>query len=55
MTLQIPLGSRVRKSPFFDALVVHGLTHVTVYNHMLMPASFGDPAEEYTALMERVS
>ena len=55
MGLQIGLGSRIRKSPFFDALVRHGLTHVTVYNHMYMPGSFGDPDEEYRALVERVS
>ncbi len=55
MALQIPVGSRIRKSPFHDRLVAHGLTHVTVYNHMLMPASFGDPDEEYRALVERVS
>ncbi|GIT76384.1 MAG: hypothetical protein Ct9H300mP31_09150 [Acidimicrobiaceae bacterium] len=53
--LQIGLGSRIRKSPFFEALVRHGLTHVTVYNHMYMPGSFGDPDEEYRALVERVS
>ena len=55
MGLQIGLGSRIRKSPFFDALVRHGLTHVSVYNHMYMPGSFGDPDEEYRALVERVS
>ena len=55
MGLQIGLGSRIRKSPFFEALVRHGLTHVTVYNHMYMPGSFGDPDEEYRALVERVS
>ena len=55
MGLQIGLGSRFRKSPFHEALVRHGLTHVTVYNHMVMPGSFGDPDEEYRALVERVS
>ena len=55
MSLQIGLGSRIRKSPFHDALLRHGLTHVTVYNHMYMPGSFGDPDEEYRALVERVS
>jgi len=55
LTLQIGLGSRIRKSPFHDALMRHGLTHVTVYNHMYMPGSFGDPDEEYRALIERVS
>ncbi len=55
MGLQIPVGSRIRKSPFHEALLAHGLTHATVYNHMLMPASFGDPGAEYEALVERVS
>ena len=53
--LGIGLGSRIRKSPYFEALVAHGLTHLTVYNHMYMPGSFGDPDAEYEALVERVS
>ncbi|MDG2427360.1 MAG: hypothetical protein P8M16_02935 [Acidimicrobiales bacterium] len=55
MSLQIGFGSRVRKSPFHEAVVRRGATHMTVYNHMLMPSSFGDPEEEYRALVERVS
>ena len=55
MSFSIGPGSRIRKSPYFDALVAHGLTHMTTYNHMFMPASFGDPDVEYEALVERVS
>ena len=39
ISLQIGLGSRIRKSLFHDALMRHGLTHVTVYNHMHIPPS----------------
>ncbi|MEE3275141.1 MAG: glycine cleavage system protein T, partial [Actinomycetota bacterium] len=55
MSFSIGPGSRIRKSPYFEALVAHGLTHMTTYNHMYMPASFGDPDAEYEALVERVS
>tara|TARA_B100000686_G_C16720093_1_gene934390 strand:- start:153 stop:1262 length:1110 start_codon:yes stop_codon:yes gene_type:complete len=55
MTYKIAMGSRVRKSPFFDATIKHGVTHFTVYNHMFMPTSYGDPDIEYKALTERVS
>jgi len=40
--LQLPLGPRVRMSPFWDATVAAGLTAASVYNHMYMPVSYGD-------------
>ena len=42
MTYRITMGARVRKSPFFTATVAHGVTQFSVYNHMLMPTSYGD-------------
>lgn len=52
---EIMFGPRVRKSPYFEATLAAGATAFTVYNHMYMPTSYGDPAEEYRRLTERVS
>ncbi len=46
------LGARVRTSPYFDATVQAGVTHFTVYNHMLLPLGYGDPKAEYRRLTE---
>jgi glycine cleavage system aminomethyltransferase T len=48
------IGTRIRKSAFFDATVAAGVTHFTTYNHMLMPVSYGDTVAEYWALVEGV-
>ena len=53
--MQFPLSSRNRKSPFYEAQVRHGMTHFSIYNHMVLPVSFGNLDAEYEALMERVS
>ena len=55
MSLQIAIGARVRKSPFFDKTVEAGVTHFSVYNHMYMPVSYGDPLGEYERLVSGVS
>ena len=55
MTSEIAIGPRVRKSPFYDATISHGVKQFSVYNHMYMPTSYGDPVAEYQALTERVS
>ncbi|MDZ7840203.1 MAG: glycine cleavage T C-terminal barrel domain-containing protein [Gammaproteobacteria bacterium] len=55
MTFAITLGSRIRKSPYFDATVKAGVTHFTVYNHMYMPVSYGDTEGEYWRLIRGVS
>ena len=52
---QITISARVRKSPFFDATLRHGVTHFSIYNHMYMATSYGDPKGEYRRLMEGVS
>jgi len=51
----IGIGPRVRKSPYFDATVAAGVTHFTIYNHMYMPLSYGDPEGEYWRLLKGVS
>ena len=55
MSVQLSLGARVRKSPFFEASVESGLTAATVYNHMYMPTSYGDPDAEYNRLINGVA
>lgn len=34
LTIRLSLGSRIRKSPYFDRLVELGMTSASVYNHM---------------------
>ena len=46
---------RIRRSPFFDATVAAGVTSFSVYNHMYMPTSFGDPIGEYWRLIRGVA
>jgi glycine cleavage system aminomethyltransferase T len=46
---------RIRRSPFFDAVVAEGVTSFSVYNHMYMPTSFGDPVGEYWRLIRGVA
>ncbi len=55
MALELSLGSRIRKSPFFDASLKAGLHAASVYNHMYMPTSYGDPAAEYDRLINGVA
>ena len=55
MPYQIALGPRERKSPFFDSTVSDGVTHMTIYNQMYMPVSYGDTAAEYNRLLEGVA
>lgn len=55
MTYQIGIGPNNRKSPFFDATVADGVASFSVYNHMFIPAHFGDSAAEYDSLMNGVA
>ncbi len=54
MSFQIAIGSNVRKSPYFDATVEDGIESFSIYNHMLIPAHFGDPVGEDHALLNNV-
>jgi aminomethyltransferase len=54
MSFQIAIGSNLRKSPYFDATVADGIASFSVYNHMLIPAHFGDPDGEYKQLIDNV-
>jgi len=53
--LEISIGPRVRKSPYFDATVRHGARTFTVYNHMYMPTVYTDPVTEYWRLVKEVT
>ena len=55
MTLMLSVGARVRKSPFFAATRKAGLAAASVYNHMFLPTSYGDPAAEYDRLVNGVA
>jgi len=46
---------RVRLTPFHEAIVADGVKGFTVYNHMCLPVSFGDPEAEYWRLMNGVA
>jgi len=48
-------GPRVRKSPYFEATILAGAKAFTVYNHMYMPTSYGDPVAEYHAIVGGVT
>lgn len=47
--------ARLRPSPFYNAVVKEGLKTAMVYNRMILPASFGNPEEEYWRLINGVS
>jgi len=51
MSFSLGIGSNIRKSPYFDATVADGVQSFSVYNHMYLPAHFGDPQGEYERLI----
>jgi glycine cleavage system aminomethyltransferase T len=55
VTYQIGIGPNNRKSVYFDATVAEGVACFSVYNHMFIPAHFGDPMAEYDSLMTGVA
>ena len=55
MAIQLSIGPRVRKSPYFEAARRAGLAAASVYNHMYMPTSYGDPMAEYDRLVNGVA
>jgi aminomethyltransferase len=52
---RIAIGPRVRKSPYFEATVRHGVKSFTIYNHMFMPTGYIDPVDEYWKLVNGVT
>ena len=53
--LELSIGPRVRKSPYFDATLRYGAKAFTVYNHMYMPTVYTDPIAEYWQLVTNVT
>lgn len=51
----IYFGPWYRRSPFFEATRRAGCTAYDVYNHMLLPAYYGDPEVAYWALLNDVT
>ena len=51
----IGFGSRVRKSPFFEATRRWGCKAYSVYNHTYMPIAYTDPETEYWQLVKHVT
>lgn len=52
---QLAIGSRIRKSPFYDSTISAGVSAFTIYNKMYLPVSYGDPEGEYRRLTESVA
>ena len=50
----IAKSRRLRSTPFTSRIESHGVTSYTTYNHMLLPASFGNLEKEYFHLKEHV-
>ena len=44
-------GTQIRKSPFFKSTLNDGCTGFSIYNHMYIPRSFGDPVKNYWNLV----
>ncbi|MEM7323004.1 MAG: glycine cleavage T C-terminal barrel domain-containing protein [Actinomycetota bacterium] len=53
--MKLTPSPRIRTSPFHRSVVAAGVTDSTVYNKMLLPMSFGDPAAEYNRLINDVA
>jgi aminomethyltransferase len=55
LSFSIGIGPNIRKSPYFEATVRDGVRSFSVYNHMYIPAHFGDPDAEYDRLLNGVA
>ena len=55
LPLLIGIGSRVRKSPYFDSTIKYGVTGFTIYNKMYLPTGFTSPEKEYNSLISDVT
>ncbi len=48
---QVGFGTQIRKSPYFDSTEKWGAKGYSVYNHMYIPRSFGDPEQNFWNLV----
>ena len=53
--LLIGIGTRIRKSPYFNSTIKYGVKGFTVYNKMYLPTGFSSPVEEYLSLINDVT
>ena len=53
--LLIGIGTRIRKSPYFNSTIKYGVKGFTIYNKMYLPTVFSSPAEEYLSLINDVT
>ena len=53
--LLIGIGTRIRKSPYFDSTIKYGVKGFTIYNKMYLPTGFSSPVEEYLSLINDVT
>ena len=53
--LLIGIGTRIRKSPYFNSTIKYGVKGFTIYNKMYLPAGFSSPTEEYLSLVNDVT
>ena len=51
----IGIGTRIRKSPYYDSDLKYGVTGFTVYNKMYLPTGFSSPEKEYESLINDVT
>ena len=55
LPLMIGIGTRIRKSPYYESNLEYGVTGLTVYNKMYLPTGFSDPLKEYESLINDVT
>jgi aminomethyltransferase len=48
---QVGFGTQIRKSPYFNSTEKWGAKGYSVYNHMYIPRSFGDPTQNFWNLV----
>ena len=53
--LLIGIGTRIRKSPYFNSTIKYGVKGFTIYNKMYLPTRFSSPIEEYLSLINDVT
>ena len=55
LPLMIGIGTRIRKSPYYESNLKYGVTGFTVYNKMYLPTGFSSPEKEYESLINDVT
>ena len=53
--LLIGIGTRIRKSPYFNSTIKYGVKGFTIYNKMYLSTGFSSPVEEYLSLINDVT